>query len=272
MKKLLLVIMLAFCQLSFATTYIVDINGGGHYTSINAAIGVANTNDTVKVWPGIYNEQVTLNKNITFIGSGYENTIIIGNFNPIVTMSSGRMQWFRITSLNGTGINLTGGILRNCVVLSCAGVGIYCASGTPSIINCIVYGNGSYGIQVNGATLSVVNCISRSNALTGFYRGYYGAGTMALSYSNGSYSYTGGNQGMIDCDPMFTNPPEDFHISEGSCCWNTGNPSLYDPDGSQSDIGYFGGPDCPIYPVVTEIIITPGGNTINLQAKGRANY
>jgi len=37
-------------------------------------------------------------------------------------------------------------------------------------------------------------------------------------------------------------------------------------------MGYFGGPECPIYPTVFEIIITPNGNNINLEAKGRANY
>jgi len=70
---------------------------------------------------------------------------------------------------------------------------------------------------------------------------------------------------------MFTSS-SDYHISQGSPCWNTGNPSLSDPDGSVSDMGYFGGPDCPIYPVVYEIQITPNGSNINLQAKGRANY
>ncbi|MDP2207861.1 MAG: pectinesterase family protein [Bacteroidota bacterium] len=257
-----------------ANTIIVDINGGGQYTSINAAIGVANSNDTVKVWPGTYLEQVTLNKNIVLMGSGYENTIITGNFSPSITVSSGKLQWFRVTSLTGIGIMISGGTVNNCVIMGCANVGIQSNSGTGTITNCVIWNNGSYGIYAKSpGYLTVYNCISRNNTGAGFYGdSNYGCfNRMTLSYSNGSRSCTVGNQGCIDSDPMFASSL-DFHISEGSPCWNTGNPSLYDPDGSISDMGYFGGPDCPIYPVVTEIIITPSGNTINLQAKGRANY
>jgi len=256
---------------AFSTTYIVDINGGGQYTSINAAIGVASSNDTVKVWPGTYFEQVTLNKNITLMGSGYENTVITGNFNPTITMSSGRLEWFMISSTAGNGIMLSGGIVRNCVIKGCSGNGIYSNSGSSSVINCVCVNNASNGIQVGPPGHSnVTNCISRNNTGSGYRDDNYG-NCITLTYSNGSRWSTGGNQGCIDQDPQFTSST-DYHISEGSPCWNTGQPSLTDPDGSVSDMGYFGGIDCPIYPVVTEIIITPGGNTINLQAKGRANY
>lgn len=253
----------------FATTIIVDKNGGGNFLSIQAAINAAVSNDTVKVWPGTYFEQITLNKNITLMGSGYENTILTGNFNPTVTMSAGRFQWFMISSYAGDGINLTGGIARNCVINSCLGYGIYSTSGNSQVVNCVIVNNASDGIRVGyGGTMSVNNCISQYNASHGF-NGYQG--TLNISYSNGSLYYTKGSQGCINADPYFTSD-NDFHISEGPPCWNTGNPSLQDPDGSQSDMGYFGGPDCPIYPVVFEVLIEPVGNTINLKAKGRANY
>jgi len=273
--SILVSLFLLICS-TYANIIIVDINGGGQYTSINAAIGVANSKDTVKVWPGTYNEQVTLDKDITLMGSGYENTIIRGNFSPAVTISSGKLLWFRITSLTGIGVLVSGGTISNCVVMGCAGVGIQSDAGSGIVSNCVIWKNGSYGVYASpNGYLTVYNCISRNNINTGFYG--YGDwrcyNRIQISYSNGSLSCTAGNQDCIDNDPMFKDPLNyDFHISEGSPCWNKGNPSLNDPDGSTSDMGYFGGPDCPIYPVVTEITITPGVNTINLKAKARANY
>lgn len=262
-----------FAMPLFATTIIVDLNGGGQYPTIQQGISAALTNDTVKVWPGTYFEQVNLNKNIALMGSGYENTVITGPFNPTVTITAGKMMWFMISSTSGTGVLITAGTLINCVMLGCTGRGVFnnVNGSNANVYNCVVWNCGSNGIDAeNGGVLNVVNCISRNNGGTGFegWNNYY----INLSYSNGSRYITGGNQGCIDQDPSFTNPPTDFHISQSSPSWDTGNPSLLDPDGSRSDMGYFGGPDCPIYPTVFSIIITPTGNNIDLQAKGRANY
>ncbi|TAK57761.1 MAG: hypothetical protein EPO24_09515 [Bacteroidetes bacterium] len=271
-------ILLALTNICFSNTIIVDINGAGQFTSINAAIQAATANDTVKVWPGTYSEQVTLNKNLTLMGSGYENTIINGSYSPTVSMSSGKLQWLMISSLAGTGINLSGGIIKNCVVNGCTGSGIATSSGSGQIYNCVIVNNGGSGIiGYSGGFLTVVNCIVRFNGSTdingdGNGNCYYYGSKISLSYSNyGSATCTQGNQGCITTDPVFSTTT-DFHISQGSPCWDKGNQTLQDPDGSQSDMGYFGGPDCPIYPTVFEIHITPSGNTINLQAKGRANY
>lgn len=264
--------LLLISSYAFASTIIVDLNGGGNFISIQSAINAAVSNDTVKVWPGTYFEQVTLNKNIVLMGSGYENTIITGNFNPTVTMSSGKLLWLMISSSFGLGIKISGGVLTNCVINSCSSNGIYCESGSASIINCISINNGGCGVYATGSgVLSINNCIFLQNSSTGFHREYYSNAVINLSYSNGSTYRTSGNQGCIDQNPVFTSST-DFHISEGSPCWNKGNPSLQDPDGSYSDMGYFGGPDCPIYPIVYEVLIEPSGSTINLKAKGRANY
>lgn len=273
MKKLFVLSVILILSVPLrATTIIVDQNGGGQFTTIQPAIQAASSGDTVKVWPGIYTEQVTLNKDITLMGSGHEDTIIRGNSNPMILMSSGRLQWFQITSLGGNGINLSGGTVKNCVIIGSSSHGINVTAGASQVINCTLYQNGGAGINtLSPGVVNVTNCIARSNGIQGFYR--Y-TGTLNLSYSNGSYYGTSGNIGCVNCDPGFVNPPLDFHIAEDpTCCWNTGNPSLPDPDGSIADMGYFGGPDCPIYPVVVQILIEPNGNgNINLTAKARANY
>ena len=277
MFRTTLLILFLFPAILSANTIIVDINGSGNFTSIQAGINAAVTNDTVKVLPGVYNEAINLSKNIILMGSGYEVTTINSNSNPTVTMSSGKIMWFEITSNTGNGINLSSGIVTNCVVLGCAQIGINLLLNSSGIIhNCITYLNGSSGIHAeDGANTAVVyNSISWANSGTGFIGNTWPTcDNLNVTYCCGSTNGTIGNVGNINIDPQFTNPPYDFHISSTSSCWDSGKPGVYDPDGSPSDMGYFGGPDCPIYPVVTNITITPlSGGGVQVQATGVANY
>ncbi len=269
MGKWFMVFVLLFAQLIMAKVIIVDPNG--QIKTIQAGINVAAAGDTVKVLPGTYDEQVVLNKDIVLMGSGYENTIITGNYNPTVEIKSGYMQWFTITSLAGDGVKLGGGTIRNCVIKACAFSGIYCNSGTAYVKNCVIVDNGSFGVFVNeSGYLYVLNTISWGNRNRGFVTHY--PATMNLSYSIGSIDRTANNQGVINEDPQFTSE-DDYHIGSDSPGWDAGQPSLTDPDGSRSDIGYFGGPHAPIYPVVTKIELIPLENGgVQIKATGRANW
>jgi hypothetical protein len=276
MKKLLFAVVLAVAALpAFATILIVDINGAGQFTSIQTAIDNATPGDTIQVWPGTYNGAINMNKNVVLQGSGYENTIITATSNPTITMSNGLIKWFMVSSTMGRGIDMSGGKVVNCVIKGCSSTGIYSINGLSYIQNCIVINNGDYGISslASNSTIFVTNTISRNNTNPGFRA--QGSGTMYRSYCNGSIEGYGGamlgGQGCIDSDPIF-NSTTNYHLSSGSPCINTGQPSLSDPDGSISDMGYFGGTDCPIFPVVYEMTITPNGSNINVQAKARANY
>ena len=272
MGKWFMVFVLLFAQLIMAKVIIVDPNG--QIKTIQAGINVAAAGDTVKVLPGTYDEQVVLNKDIVLMGSGYENTIITGNYNPTVEIKSGYMQWFTITSLAGDGVKLGGGTIRNCVIKACAMRGIYCNSGTAYVKNCVVLNNAFQGIYVdNTGYLYVINSISWKNNYAGFERKWehHGA-TLNLSYSIGHGVNTINNQGVINEDPQFTSE-DDYHIGSDSPGWDAGQPSLTDPDGSRSDIGYFGGPHAPIYPVVTKIELIPLENGgVQIKATGRANW
>ena len=62
-----------------AETIIVNITGSANFTSIQEAIDQAEHGDTVYVEPGIYYENVTINKSINLIGAGAEHTSIIGD-------------------------------------------------------------------------------------------------------------------------------------------------------------------------------------------------
>lgn len=105
-------------------TIMVDVNGSGEFTSIVAAMSAAVDGDTVKVLPGVYDGPFTMSKNIVLKGSGYETTIISSNSYPTVTMNSGKIMWFAITSNKGDGIWLSGGQVTNCLIRGCAISGI----------------------------------------------------------------------------------------------------------------------------------------------------
>ncbi len=278
MKKIILLFVVAITATLSARVIKVDINGSGQFTSIQAAVTASVAGDTIKVLPGSYFEQVTINKNVIVVGSGFESTIINSTSNPTINMSAGKILWFAISSTNGDGIRVSGAsaVISNCIVRGCNWDGIYSNTNgsVTAIVNCVITSNAGYGIHtVSGATINATNCIAKSNGGNYDYSNDYGGGgTLNLSFCNGNHYNTGGNQGCINLDPQFVSTT-DLHISQGSPCWDKGNPSLLDPDGSPSDMGYFGGPDCPIYPIVTNVKIIPQPDgSIQIQATGVANY
>lgn len=269
----------------------VDLNGpvdATHFRSIQAAINAATSNvDTVIVYPGFYNlgsGQLNFNKSVVLMGSGFETTIIASNSNPTVVVSAGatgKIIAFDITSNTGAGITLNSGIISNCLVRGCARQGIFLPSTSTGIVaNSIVCYNGGVGIQAdNGATAaSVYNTISYYNDGAGFaMTNYYGGGSFALNYSDGSQSVNGGFPGVgnTDSPPLFkdlNSHPMDLHLAVGSPCFDKGKPNLYDPDFSRSDMGYFGGPDCPVFPIVKTMTMTINGTNVQIQLIGSANY
>jgi hypothetical protein len=272
-KHLLTIAFLVLAGVAFSTTTIVDINGAGQFTSIQLAINNSSPGDTIQVWPGTYTEAVTLNKNLVLQGSGYENTIITGAFAATVTISNGLMKWFFISSNLGVGVSMNGGHLHNCIIKGCASYGVWVPGVSGSIAyiqNCNILNNGGTGINVDNPSIGyAVNCISKNNVSSDF-EGCCN-NMLNVSYSDGSTSSVANSQGMINTDPLFVSSTN-YHLASGSQCIDSGQPSLSDPDGTISDMGYFGGPDCPIFPVVYQMTITPNGNNINVTAKARANY
>jgi len=256
-------------QFSYGT--IRYVGPGQPYATIQAAINASTAGDTVKVLPGVYNEAITINQNIVIQGSGYETTVITSSTNPTVTMSNGKIMWFAITSSGGNGIRASAGTISNCVISGCASSGVYFLSGsTGSIKNCVITGNAGAGVigygYLGSQSGSAVNCISRNNGSYGFEQ------LVGVTYCNGSLRNNSGGSNNIDADPLFVSS-SDFRIGPTSPCWDTGNPADFDPDGSRSDMGYYGGFDAPVFPVVTDmrIILNPGG-TVTVRATGKSRF
>jgi len=77
-------------------TIVVNASGGGDYTHIQWAVDNASEGDTVYVEAGAYEENIEVNKTLSLIGDGRDNTIIDGGNEGTVL------------SITADGVSLTG--------------------------------------------------------------------------------------------------------------------------------------------------------------------
>lgn len=258
-KMIILLIISSLFSAVFSRT--LKVGPGQTYSKIQDAINAASEGDTVKVLPGTYTDAIAVNKNIVVQGSGYEVTKIICNTDPAVAMMNGKIMWFAITSLSGDGIQIKDGVVTNCVITGCGNNGVYFVQNAKGILkNSVCVGNSYRGVDNYYVYGTVTNCIIWGNKENYTY-------VESITYTIGTTGTTN-----INSDPKFISGI-DFHLSASSPGIDAGNPIEQDPDGSRCDIGYFGGIDCPTFPVVTKITLTPVGNgQIQIQATAKANY
>ncbi|MCH8807158.1 MAG: right-handed parallel beta-helix repeat-containing protein [Planctomycetes bacterium] len=140
-----------------------------------------------------------------------------------------------------------------------AGGGVNVVGGSPTLVDCIFYGNWSDqtggGVQTYRATTRMSNCtFTRNRADWGagiFYNGYptlyncivwantggqlYGyVGSPTITYSDVQGGWPG--EGNINADPFFIDPvTNDYHLSLGSPCIDTGDPAFSDPGETDAD-------------------------------------
>ena len=90
-----------------AKTITVDDDGGADYTKIQDAINASVDGDTIKVWEGTYFENVVLNRTLSFIGNGSEETSINGEGSGTVVNITA--DWCNISGfeVSGSGNNDT---------------------------------------------------------------------------------------------------------------------------------------------------------------------
>jgi hypothetical protein len=159
------------------------------FKTIQKGIDAATALGTVSVSNGTYvlTSQLTLGKACTLIGlGGRSNTIInanaigriitIENANAVVDGFSLLYGKTATASFNGTGVNMTGGTLKNCLVSGCTntaasaqGVGVYMTGGT--VDTCVIEKNVGLsgclggGIFMVGSGCLVTNCLMSGNQI-----------------------------------------------------------------------------------------------------------
>jgi parallel beta-helix repeat protein len=109
--KLLLVSVIALALLSSAAMAVeitVDGSGNGNYTTIQDAVNAANDSDTIIVYPGVYHENIDVNKSVIIISqSGNLNDTKVQAATPAdhvfnVTRNNVTISGFNITNAAGT--------------------------------------------------------------------------------------------------------------------------------------------------------------------------
>jgi len=278
MKQIILnlSLLLFLIHSSLAKTIVVDKSGFGQYTSIQAGINAAVLGDTVKVLPGVYEEQVTLSKSIVVQGSGYEYTRITSNASQTLIISNGKIMWFSISSNVGSAVQITGGTVTNCVIWNSAQYGVITGSNAANavIMNCIIANNANYGVYCNSGTLAVINTIFLNNGGTDniVQTLQNNPGILQIMYCRGYRYWSGSTVSTISDNPQFMSV-SDLKLQPSSPCIDAGKPDVNDPDGTRSDMGYYGGPDAPVFPVVTNLrlILNPNG-TITVRATAQSRY
>lgn len=129
-------------------TIYVDEHGGKDYTSIQSAINAANTDDTIYVYNGIYNENISISKTINLIGENKNTTIINGGgHEDVLYISADHINISDFTIQNGT-VKLYS--------YNQGGVGIDVCSNYNSITNNIITSNPYYGIYIHNFNNNVI--------------------------------------------------------------------------------------------------------------------
>jgi len=122
-------------------TFTVDDNGNGDYGNIQDAINSSEDGDTILVWEGIYYENVVVNKTVSLLGIGSEETIIDGRGEgDVVTITSDwiNMSNFRIIGSGKweSGIKVQG---DHCIVsqntCNANSIGIYIEDSNNSVVS-----------------------------------------------------------------------------------------------------------------------------------------
>jgi len=281
------------CNLCLARTIIVDKYGNGDCKTIQEAI--INDGDIIKILPGIYEENITINKAISLIGSGPNMTKILGislTDSTIETTGSGpiSIQNLKISGKYGIAVVSSKTVIKNCVITNCS-TGLYSNythSGFQITImnNTIVFNDNGISLTLrSNSNVLIHGNIVAFNEENGI--NLNGFDQFSINYNNlyqNSTDYKGCPKGINDIseDPKFMDTDiGNFTLKFESPCINTGILAEYiDPDGTRNDIGAYSGPDSASFwpyviggPIVTEIEINPSsvpkGDPITVKAKGR---
>jgi hypothetical protein len=154
-------------QLSAAVKQLTVCHIGCAYPSIQAAINAADDGGTVKIAAGTYEGSLTIEKSITLVGAGADQTTITqSGLDSVVSISSG-------VSVTMKAVTITGGSAEVCFDSGCSGSG--------------------GGID-NSGTLTLKGSIVSANHSAGTGGGITNSGTMTLSNStvSGNSAGTGG--------------------------------------------------------------------------------
>jgi parallel beta-helix repeat protein len=191
----------------------------GPSDSIQAAINNATAGDTILVLVGTYNESLEVNKSISLIGEGIDQTIIDGQNNQFtinITVDNVNIEGFTIQSAFNPsyGINMFGSkgdvISYNKVENSQQGIALT-SSNTNTISNNIIIANTQQGIALTSCSKNTIsdNTITANAqggiALFGSNNNFFSGNT--VSDNNGGFSIYLSGPNLFSGNTFSNNPP-----------------------------------------------------------------
>lgn len=216
------------------------------FATIQKAIDVARSGDTVLVWPGTYTEEIVFENKAITVQSAADAAVIVA---PEAYAFSFYYAESSMTTIS------------NFVIRGCPRGAIFCSGASPTLKNLTIAGN-DFGIVVGfgGGDPYIVNCILWGNT-------HGDLSDCKASYSCVQHGTPDKGAGNINLDPQFADPlNHDYHLKSrygryvaGIDGWTT--------DATTSPCIDMGSPD--EYPRAER---TPNGNRINMGAYGGTPY
>jgi parallel beta-helix repeat protein len=166
-----------------SNTIIVDAAGGANYTTIQAAIDNATVGDTIRVWTGVYNEHITINKSLTLLGNDTQDTTIDGSFGLerfVVSVSANSVTISDFSIIYSGYSSIGGGFelnkvkdckIKNNIISLNKEYGIYLYSSSGNIIQNNECLNNEHGIYLDDSKGNKINnnqCSSNSYGISQF--------------------------------------------------------------------------------------------------------
>ncbi len=137
-------------------TWIVDASGGGDFVTIQDAVAASSPGDTIRVYDGLYAENLFINKRLAIIGNGTDITTIDGQgLGNVITVNA--------DDVTISGMNITGSPDHS---------GIIVQNRQGTVIEDNSIHNNGHGIRVQtGAELSIANNTIALNGWNGILLG-----------------------------------------------------------------------------------------------------
>jgi hypothetical protein len=167
------------------------------FATLQKAIDTAQNGDTVLVWPGTYQEEVTFDHKAITLQSAADAAVI--------TAPAGYAVSFY-------GAESSNSILANFVITGCGVAGIFCDGSSPTLRNLTIAGNQVGIVAYGGANPYIVNCIiwGNTSAPLSAWRADF---NWQIYYSCTDQGNPNKAMGNLYADPKFADPQNgDYHL------------------------------------------------------------